>query len=369
MQYILSKGRRLVYPLGGSYAPECPLPERADPRDPEHMARLAAYQCNCLGYDFNCFTISFVDTFHAFGLKTFSLDGVSGEYVCPGQCETEEDIERLYLNSQKNEHVLQRYLEAMCLTSASTENPISVGTFGPFTLAGHFMGIENFLISLIDKPEFAHKLVAMISSVLRKWHKDIELAGGQFVWVAEPLPVIVSEKHFECFALPELRQIFSTCSQAGFLHIPGKSAHLLHGMCNSGAQCLSLDYYVGIEYALENIPDEMVILGDIDSKAILDSDSNTVSEMVSTLNYKVRNYPNVIISSGGGIIAGSPYENIMPIISATKAHPTWSSEEFVQLMSLRKLFRTTVQEEDLKVFCDESGISPQVLEEAKKQWL
>lgn len=318
----MEQGRRLAYPIGaGNSARSCMELENPKLSPAERMAGLLTFPCNELGYDLNCMTISFGDTFRIFGIRTFCLEDGGAEYACPGQVCTVAERELLYRRSVESSEILEQYLKALQSAKTQTEKPISVGTFGPFTLAAHLMGAEELMIAMVEEPEKVHALVDTITGVICQWNRKIEQAGGEFVWVAEPVAVMISPEHFHAFVRPYLRRIFSSVSQAGFLHIPGNTTHLLKEFCETGAQCLSLDHQVGMLRILKTVPKDMVILGDIDSMEILDSTPDRIEALVKKLCEEVSEWPNVIISSGGGISGESPYENIEPIVRIAHTFP------------------------------------------------
>lgn len=318
LEYIIQQNRRLIFPIGaGDAIKNCCFPENisAEEREAEYLA----FQCNELGYDLNCMTVSFNEMFHTFQMKTYSI-GDKEEYCCSGQIATMEDLQLLKQSAENNRKVLDRHIAILQKLKEKTTRPVTIGTFGPLTLAGHIMGVEELLIGILKQSDFIRQLLTILTDCLHFWHTEIYKSGGDFIWIAEPVGMMISPSQFIEFVNPYLKRIYSCSPEAGFLHIPGDTRHLLEAMCSCGAQCLSLDYYVGMKYALEHVPNNVIILGDIDSKDILEQSPETIEEAVLRLNKDIESYPNAIVSTGGGILDESPFENITALIEVTREY-------------------------------------------------
>lgn len=318
LEYILQQKKRLVFPIGaGDAIKNCTFEDHITAE--EKKAEYIAYQCNELGFDLNCMTIPFTDMFQTFQMKTYNIGGEE-EYCCAGQITTDNDLYFLKQAAENRREILDKYISILQLLKKKTDKPVTIGTFGPLTLAGHLMGVEEILIGILKQPDFIHHLLTIITDCLCNWHTEIHKHGGDFVWIAEPVGMMISPTQFFEFLTPYVKKIYNCSPEAGFLHIPGDTRHLLTPMCHCGAQCLSLDHYVGMKYALKHVPENIVILGDIDSRDILEKSPAEIREAVTYLNQTIESHPNVIVSTGGGITTESPFENITILITATEEY-------------------------------------------------
>ncbi len=316
MAYVCAQGRRLVYPIGAGALGQAWWEEhRAVLSWEECAAQSMAWQCHTLGYDLNNITIPTLDMLEGLGISTDTLwDG--SRYIPSGQLSTLEKAEAFFARAPREPEVLLRHLAALRRGKELCTKPIALGTFGPLTLAGYLMGAEELLVGMVEQPELVHRVLAGITEILVDWHRAGAEAGGDFLWVAEPMAVLISPQHFRTFVLPCLRALFTPEAPAGFLHIPGDTTYLLNDLVATGAQCLSLDAPVGMTRALATVPEHVVLLGDIDAFLLLEGTRAEVERAVEQLHRDIAGAPNVIISSGGGINAQTPYENIAALFAS-----------------------------------------------------
>lgn len=310
MAYVRAQGRRLVSPLGaGALGQAWWEAHRAALSWEECAAQNMAWQCDTLGYDLNNMTIPSFAMLEGLGIGTDTLwDG--SRYIPSGQLSTVEEANAFFARAPREPEVLRRHLAALRRGTQLCSKPIALGTFGPLTLAGYLMGAEELLVGMVEQPELVRRVLTGITEILLDWHRAGVDAGGAFLWVAEPMAVLISPQYFRTFVLPCLRAIFAPEAPAGFLHIPGDTTYLLNDLVATGAQGLSLDAPVGMAQALAAVPEHVVLLGDIDAFLLLEGTRAEVDRAVAQLHRDIAGAPNVIISSGGGINAQTPYTNI-----------------------------------------------------------
>lgn len=321
MAYVRAQGRRLVYPLGaGALSQRWWEEQSAAWSWEERTAQNLAWQCHTLDYDLNNITIPTLDMLEGLGIHTGTLwDG--SQYIPPGQLSTLEEADAFFAQAPREPPVLLRHLAALRRGKELCSKPITMGTFGPLTLAGYLMGAEELLVGMVEGPELVRRVLKGITAVLVDWHQRAVDAGGDFLWVAEPMAALISPRHFRSFVQPCLRALFTPQAPAGFLHIPGDTTCLLDELVDTGAQCLSLDAPVGMARALARVPERVVLLGDIDAFLLLEGSPAEVAQAVAQLHRDVAGAPNVIISSGGGIHPQTPYENIRELFAPEPVGP------------------------------------------------
>ena len=153
-------------------------------------------------------------------------------------------------------------------------------------------------------------------------------AGADFFWIAEPTGAIVSPQHFQRYCGPYLQTIFERIDIPGFLHIPGNTNHLLGEMIKTKAQGLSLDSFINFRNLLQDIPRETVLMGNINSLSLLNDSTEKISQAVEKLNQQIKNFPNVIVSSGGGLAPDTPEANLRALFTMTRKTPVWSADQY-----------------------------------------
>jgi hypothetical protein len=179
--------------------------------------------------------------------------------------------------------------------------------------------------------------LSTITEILCNIAISFEANGADFLWIAEPTGVLVSPSYFRKFITPYLQQIFDRVSIPGFLHMPGDTNHLLGEMMTVGAQCLSLDSMVNFRELAYRLPPDICIRGNINSKALLYESKNEIIQKVSSLNRSIKNFPQFIIGSGGGLAAETPELNIKAIQEETDKHAWYTNKQYQEIDTLWKI--------------------------------
>ena len=76
---------------------------------------------------------------------------------------------------------------------------------GPMCTAGFVRGTTDFMIDLVEKPEWAHKLLDLCTRLVIDWLKAQHKAMGDTVegiFVLDDIVGFVNEEHYQEFAIP-----------------------------------------------------------------------------------------------------------------------------------------------------------------------
>ncbi len=334
IDYILDHGRRLVCPVGGGPAKAFFAgPEIAHLPEQEKKAHWMAFQAREYGHDFLFSTMLDVDICKSMGLKTFTLDDGS-EHVIENQVRNEDDLKNLNIIHPLDSPVAGKYIHCIRSFKRLSNKPVGGACFGPFTTAGGILGTQNLCLACIKNPEFLHRVLALTSGFILAMARACEAAGADFFWIAEPSGVLISPGAFREFSGQYIKNIFQSIGQPGFLHVPGNVGHLIDEFIQTGAQCLSLDYHIDLRDMAHTIPSDVSILGNINSLSMLFDPVHKIAEQVNQLNLSIKNFPNFIVGSGGGLSSDTPEENIKIMFERTRHFPTRSREAFVQVDSM-----------------------------------
>jgi len=325
-EYIFSKDRRLIASVGGG---DRDLFEKSmyssNPDIPEYIrfAKWMKFQEKKFGYDILSMTIP---------------TEKSCRYIKKNwKIHKKTDVKSEFIS----------YIDSILEFKKTSSNFVGGGSFGPFTLSGEVMDIKKICVDCIKNPDNVHYIMNEITEFLCELAREFERNGADFIWIAEPTGVMVSPKHFREYVKPYLKKIYRSVNIPGFLHIPGNTNHILDGMIYSGAQGLSLDSMINFRNLAYKLPENMVIRGNINSIALLQEDSFKVAEKVNELNQSIRNFPQFIIGSGGGIIKNTSEINIETIKKETVKHKWYGKNEYEKINKSWKMFAT---ENSTKIF-------------------
>ncbi len=335
IDYILDRGRRLVCPVGGGPAKAFfARPDIAHLPEHEKKARWMAFQAQEYGHDFLFSTMLDVDICKAMGLKTFTLDDGS-EHVIENQVRNEDDLKTLnIIHPLDSSPVAGKFIHCVRAFKGLSDKPVGGACFGPFTTAGGILGTRNLCLACIENPEFLHRVLALTSGFVLAMARACEACGADFFWIAEPSGVLISPSAFREFSGQYIKNIFQSIVRPGFLHVPGNAGHLIDEFIRTGAQCLSLDHHIDLRNMAHTIPSDVSILGNINSLSMLFDPVHEVAKQVNQLNLSIKNFPNFIVGSGGGVSPDTPEENIKIMFERTGQFPTRSREAFAQVDSL-----------------------------------
>ncbi len=334
IDYILDRGRRLICPVGGgSVRAFRGRPDIAELSDEERMARWMAFQAEAYGHDFLFSTMLDVQVCKALGLKTFFLsDG--GEHVVQHQVVRENDLRKLDVAHALNTPLVQAYIHCIKACKKLVDKPVGGACFGPFTTAGAILGTQDLCLCCLNAPDRLHNVLELATGFILEMARACENSGADFFWIAEPSAVLVSPDHFRRFSGRYLRTIFQGIGQPGFLHVPGNTSHLIDEFIQTGAQCLSLDHHVDMRDMAHLLPVDVSVLGNIDSLSMLFDPPSRIVEQVNRLSRSIKNFPNIIVGSGGGLSPETPEENINALFAAARTFPFHSREDFSRIDTL-----------------------------------
>lgn len=100
---------------------------------------------------------------------------------------------------------------------------------------------------------------------------------------------------------------------------------------------MSLDHHVDMKTVAYTIPPDIVTLGNIDTISMALDDVEKIEKQVIELNEKIKNFPNFIVSSGGGIIDDTPEKNLSVLFDVTSRFPAYNKEQYNQINDLWRM--------------------------------
>ncbi len=368
IDYLLSHNRRLISPVGGGSEEKFNQRVDTSKMTPEKkIAQWLCFQTNEYGHDFVFSSIPYIDICKYLNLKTYiASDNI--EHVCPNQINSRDDLKKLMEFKSFDAFMTNPYIQAVKEFKKLSATPVGIGGFGPVTLGSFITGVDVFLKNCIEDPLFIQALSDYFAEFLIRIAHTGESDGADFLWVGEPVTVMISPKHFKQFSGQYVKKIFDSVPIPGFLHIPGNANHLIDEMVQTGAQCLSLDYHIDVKKIAYTVPSDVVTLGNIYTGSMVQDDVKEVEGQVSELIQKIRNFPNFIVSSGGGVISNTPDENINALFNITSGFPVWTTNQYRQINDLWKLMAAP-DWEAVKDYLSENDISEKILSASKDEAL
>ena len=231
------------------------------------------------------------------------------------------------------------YLEAIhrLRDQVKDEVPIRSPCTGLFTLAGHLLGTERFLmeIAMADgEPGGAAEsalrmLLDKTTQALAAFAKACLDAGARIVGVGDSLASsdVISPAMFHKWVLPFEKRLFAEINAHGkpagaltLFHVCGNTTPILEAMADTGAQLLELDSKVDLRVAKTRVGQRVGLVGNLDPAAVLRNGSAAAVERAA--EQAIRDAGpggGFILGSGCEVPAHTPRANVEAMIRVARA--------------------------------------------------
>lgn len=117
---------------------------------------------------------------------------------------------------------------------------------GPFSLASAVRGLEALLLDIADDEVFVFDLLEVATEMVVHLGLSVGQAGAHAVTFGDAVAGLLSREDFLKFAFPFEKEVVDRLHAAldvpVFLHICGKTTHIVDLMAATGADALELDY-------------------------------------------------------------------------------------------------------------------------------
>ena len=174
------------------------------------------------------------------------------------------------------------------------------------------------MATITDK-EFMHGLLRYCTETCRLYLLALKAAGAEIVLIGEPTASILSPASYEEFSGRYTAELIESLNCPVILHICGDAGHLLEPMCDTGAQGLSLDSAVDLPEAAKRVPEDVVLIGNLDTVSVLlEGTPEYVRESTGALLESMRPYRNYVVSSGCDLSYATPTENIVAMLETVR---------------------------------------------------
>lgn len=230
------------------------------------------------------------------------------------------------------------YLEAIRLLSGSLGGKVCIrapGT-GPFALASHLLGIQEFLMAIAeaeydgrkDIEQALFRLLGLTSDALIAFLTAALETGANIVQCGDSLASldVISPFVYEKYAFPYEKKVFAALRPYAekydgctLLHICGDNTKVMGLLAGAEEDILEVDYKVDLGLYKEKIGSKVSLMGNLDPTGVL---LQGTPEDVESVSRKCI----AEAASGGGFILGSgcevpihaPVENIRAMIRVAR---------------------------------------------------
>ncbi len=211
-------------------------------------------------------------------------------------------------------------LEALRLLKEEVggEVPVIPLVTGPFTLAGHLVGMEKLLLWIIQDPGEVHRVVDFAASFLLEYMGALDAAGADVILMSNPSASadMISPEMYREFSVPQTRRAISSVENAKtVLHICGDSTSLLDGMVSVGTDGLSVEEKVDPFEAVDIVNGRAALIGNV---GVINPLLNGTPEQVVNATERVMEAGFEVINPGCGLAPEIPLENLRAMVRTVK---------------------------------------------------
>lgn len=217
------------------------------------------------------------------------------------------------------------YLKANRLAAeAITDRPVLAGCIGPFSLAGRLYDMSEIMVAIYIEPDVIMSLLEKCTAFLIDYCKALKATGVAGVVMAEPAAGLLSDEDHMVYATPYIQQIVEAVQDDDFtivLHNCGNMGQCTHAMVECGARALHFGNLVDIPQALTEVPEDMMVMGNLDPVGVLQQATpEAVAAATTDLLEKTAGAKNFIISTGCDLPPAVPEANIKAFFDAVEAY-------------------------------------------------
>jgi MtaA/CmuA family methyltransferase len=192
---------------------------------------------------------------------------------------------------------------------------------GPMCTAGFVRGTTDLMIDLVEKPEWAHKLIDLSTRLVIDWLKAQQRALGDTVegiFILDDIVGFVNEEHYKEFCHPYLKRICDAFPKdwVKLYHNDAEVQACLDHLPDCGFNVLNWGKQTDIAEVKDRVGDRMCLMGNVNPLEI--GVRGTVEEVrEATLDVLEKGGDRgMILSVGGGTSPGMPRQNIQAMLAA-----------------------------------------------------
>lgn len=244
-------------------------------------------------------------------------------YINRSPLEEMEDIEDFSLEDSKDSRIPVFVKSTRLLSKAVGDSHlVSSYIIGPFTLAGHLLGVAKLLETTLEDKASVQDFVSSCRSILTPYLNQLIEAGAHNIVILEPTASnsVISPQYFRDFSAPYIQRMITQIHSNGAaatLHICGKTNQIVENMCDTGADVLSIDSAVDLTNAKQTAHERSVLLGNVDTTLLLRGTSTEVKNAAEKCIHDASNGGGFILSSGCDFPIKTPQENLTALLHAS----------------------------------------------------
>ncbi len=257
------------------------------------------------------------------------MNAIAAEIIEP-PIEEVADIDRFDVNKviadMRADHYYQRTLVQMKEMRALVGDSCMIGGgfFGPFTMAAQMMGVQNFMMELLDsEEEDVIKTLDFAAEIVIAYLNDLIDNGLDLVTIPEPVASgdLIRPEMFEQLVLPidlKVKAALEARCPHTLIHICGKTDRLVKTVAKSGLSLFSVDS-IDMVQAQKDSNKGCAFFGNLSPATVLAvKTADEVYELSMKLLKDMKPYGGFILAPGCDLAPNIPLENLQAMARAAK---------------------------------------------------
>ena len=226
----------------------------------------------------------------------------------------EHDIARLRMVRPEDGAAMSDRLEAVRLLKEYARGEACVVGWveGAFAQACDLMGVQNFLLFMMDEPEAACDLLDFCNELELQFALAQIREGAEIIGVGDAATSLIGEKWYREFAFEREKKLISAIHEAGALvklHICGNINPFLELASQTGCDILDCDHMVDMEKAAKLMAGKGCACGNFDPVSVVLR--GTPDDVRRATLRCVSFGDNTIAAAGCEIPVDTPEENVL----------------------------------------------------------
>lgn len=199
--------------------------------------------------------------------------------------------------------------------------PLTLVSWGPFTLAGQIFGVEAWLRLCLQDPVWTAKILAATSEAIYQFYQPV-LDKVDLIYLAEPLASgdLISPTLFRSLLLKPLDELLGLLAggRPTLLHICGDTRIHLAAIAElKNLAAYSFDHKVSLTQARADLPN-MAIGGNLDPLLLLDGPPAEIASLVQKLLPPSLDHRGLILMPGCDLPPATPLANVAAFFQAAR---------------------------------------------------
>ena len=271
----------------------------------------------------------------ALGVKTRYSKGALPEVIKPA-IDSLDDVDKLRPIDPSHDGRCHVYIEAVRLLADhfKKEVPIRAPGAGAFTIAGHLMGINQYITEIAsaeadDDQKSIERIIKMIEVCYESHYRYCEecvKAGASIVQSADSLASLnmISPHIYEKYAFPFEKRFFERIDKlkkdynfVTLLHICGNNTLIAEKLMATGCDILEVDYQIDLAYYKKLAGDKVCLMGNLNPAGALfrGTPAEVETEAFEAIS-KAGRGGHFLLGSGCEVAVQAPLENILAMVKA-----------------------------------------------------